>query len=60
MDFFGQIFQWVIIMAVTAVLIFCFIAWPLWTTYVVVGGGAVAWAVWPRDNGPTQDPDDWG
>ena len=60
MDFFGQIFQWVIIMAVTAVFIFCFIAWPLWTSYIVFGGIALTWCLWPRDKGPTEKPNDWG
>lgn len=60
MDFFGQIFQWVIIMCVTAVTIFCFITWPLYTLYALLGGGVLLWCIWPRDRGPIKKPDDWG
>ena len=47
-------------MAVTAVLIFCFITWPLWTLYVLVGGSVLLWAVWPRMSDKIEPPDDWG
>ena len=60
MDFFGQIFQWIIIGAVAMFGSYFLFNYPGPTLIVLFVTLATLWVFWPTSNGKDGPPDPWG